>query len=113
MFFLTEVLIDDLAGRSGADPGFFLGGGALISCSTSTPINHIVFFCRTPVVLDRRSSQWGGGGMCTPCSLPLDLPLEVVDPLCPVAFLFVGCIVILKLLYRKKIIIKEMLGKMP
>ena len=54
-----------------------------------------------------------GGGGCTPCSLPLDPPLEVVDPLCPVAFLFVGCIVILKLLYRKKIIIKEMLGKMP
>ena len=32
---------DDTAG---ADPGFFLGGGALVSCSTSTPINHIVFF---------------------------------------------------------------------
>ena len=30
--------------RPGADPGFFLGGGALVSCSTSTPINHIVFF---------------------------------------------------------------------
>ena len=30
--------------RSGADPGFFLGGGALVSCYTSTPINHIVFF---------------------------------------------------------------------
>ena len=29
---------------SGVDPGFFLGGGALVSCSTSTPINHIVFF---------------------------------------------------------------------
>ena len=29
--------------KSGADPGFFLGGGALVSCSTSTPINHIVF----------------------------------------------------------------------
>ena len=28
---------------SGADPGFFLGGGILVSCSTSTPINHIVF----------------------------------------------------------------------
>ena len=47
----------------GADPGFFLGGGALISCSTSTPINHIVFFCRIPVVLEnRRSSQEGAGG---------------------------------------------------
>ena len=30
--------------EAGADPGFFLGGGALVSCSTSTPINHIVFF---------------------------------------------------------------------
>ena len=29
---------------TGADPGIFLGGGALVSCSTSTPINHIVFF---------------------------------------------------------------------
>ena len=28
----------------GADPGFFLGGGALVSCSASTSINHIVFF---------------------------------------------------------------------
>ena len=29
---------------TGADPGFFLGEGALVSCSTSTPINHIVLF---------------------------------------------------------------------
>ena len=29
---------------TGADPELFLGGGALVSCSTSTPINHIVFF---------------------------------------------------------------------
>ena len=51
---------------AGADPGFFLGGGALVSCSTSTPINHIVFFFyRIPVVLEnRRSSQRRGG--CTP-----------------------------------------------
>ena len=28
----------------GADPGFFLGGSALVSRSTSTPINHIVLF---------------------------------------------------------------------
>ena len=51
---------------SGADPGFFLGGGALVSCSTSTPINHIVciFFCRIPVVLENcRSPREGGGGV--------------------------------------------------
>ena len=29
---------------AGADPGYILGGGALVSCSTSTPISHIVFF---------------------------------------------------------------------
>ena len=60
---------------AGADPGFFLGGGALVSCSTSTPINHIVFFGRIPVVLEnRRSSRGGGGGggaVRTPCTLPL------------------------------------------
>ena len=27
-----------------ADPGVFLGGGALVSCSTSTPINHSYYF---------------------------------------------------------------------
>ena len=48
---------------SGADPGFFLGWGALISCSTSTPIN-------------RRSSQGGGGGG-TPRTHPLDPPLNI------------------------------------
>ena len=56
---------------------FFLGGGALVSCSTSTPINHIVFFCRIPVVLqNRRSSQGGGGGgVRSPCTLPQNAPL--------------------------------------
>ena len=49
--------------EAGADPGFFSGGGALVSCSTSTPINHMVFFCTIPVILEnRRSSQRGGGG---------------------------------------------------
>ena len=53
--------------NSGADPGFFLGGGALISCSTSTPINHRVFFYRRiPVVLENRRSSKGGGEGCTP-----------------------------------------------
>ena len=55
----------------------FLGVGALVSCCTSTPINQIVFlfFCRIPVVLEnRRSSR--GGGVRTPCTLPLDPPLK-------------------------------------
>ena len=68
--------------RPGADPGFFLGGGALVSCSTSTPINHIVFFfCRIPVALENRRSSQGGGGVHTPCTLPLDPPLKTVRSL--------------------------------
>ena len=54
----------------GADPGFFLGGGALVSCSTSTPINHIVFFCRIPVVLENRRSSREGGGCAPPAPSP-------------------------------------------
>ena len=62
--------------NTGANPGFFLGGGALVSWSTLTPINHIVFFFgRIPVVLEnRRSSR--EAGVRTPCTLPLDPPLE-------------------------------------
>ena len=43
---------------------------------SSLPINHIVFFfCRIPVVLENRRSSQGGGGVRTPCTLPLDPPL--------------------------------------
>ena len=62
---------------SGADPGFLLGGGSLVSCSTSTPINHIVFFGRILVGFENRRSS-GGGGVHTPCTLPLDLPLMLI-----------------------------------
>ena len=62
--FLLGLQLHFRCSYAGADPGFFSGGGALVSCFTSTPINHIVFsFCRIPVVLEnRRSSQEGGGG---------------------------------------------------
>ena len=58
--------------NSGADTGFFLGGGALVSCSTSTPINHIVFF-----FADYQKTAGNLRGVRTPCTLPLDLPLEL------------------------------------
>ena len=48
----------------------FLGGGALVSCSTSTPIKHIVFFCRIPVVLENRRSSQGGRGCAPPAPSP-------------------------------------------
>ena len=70
--------IRDRCITSGADPGFFLGGGALVSCSTSTPINHNFFFGRIPVVLENRRSYQGAGGVRTPCTLPLDPPLYIL-----------------------------------
>ena len=76
---------------AGADPGFFVRGCALVSCSTSTPINHIVsFFCRIPVVLENcRSSQ--EGGMLTPCTLPLDPPLVFWQLCCQIDIIFTYC----------------------
>ena len=46
----------------GADPGFFLGGGALVSCSTSTPINHIVFFSQNTSCIRKPQVISGGKG---------------------------------------------------
>ena len=64
--------------RGGSRIFFWGGGGALVSCSTSTPINHIVLFflqntscIRKPQVI----SGGRGGGVRTPCTLPLDPPL--------------------------------------
>ena len=59
----------------GADQGFFLGGGTLVSYSTSTPINNIVFFfllqntscIRKPHVI---SGRGGGGGGAHPLHPP-------------------------------------------
>ena len=45
-----------------ADPGFFLGGGALVSCSTSTPINHIVFIFLQNTSCIRKPQVISGGG---------------------------------------------------
>ena len=48
---------------TGADPGFFLGGGVLVSSSTSTPIKHIVFFLQnTSCIRKPQVISWGGDG---------------------------------------------------
>ena len=42
-----------------------------MSCSTSAPIDHIVFcFCRIPVVLEFRRSSQGEGGVAHPLHPP-------------------------------------------
>ena len=40
----------------------FLGGGALVSCSTSTPINHIVFFLAEYQLYKKTAGHLGWGG---------------------------------------------------
>ena len=56
---------------TGADPGFFLGGGALVSCSTSTPINHIFFFLQNTSCIRKPQVISGvGGGVRTPAPSP-------------------------------------------
>ena len=51
---------------TGADPGFFLGGGALVPCSTSTPINHMVFLQNTSCIRKPQVISRGEGGGCAP-----------------------------------------------
>ena len=61
---------------------FFLGGGALGSCSTSTPVNHIIFFLQNTSCIRKPQVITGGGGgvgVRTPCTLPLDPPLVVYN----------------------------------
>ena len=55
----------------------FLGGGSLVSCSTSTPINHIVFFWQNTSCFRKPQVISGGWGVRTPCTLPLDPPLWI------------------------------------
>ena len=45
----------------------FLGGGALVPCCTSIPINHIVFFVQnTSFIRKLQVISGGGGGGCAP-----------------------------------------------
>ena len=57
---------------SGADPVFFLGGGALVSCSTLTPINHIFFFWQNTSCIKKPQviSGVGEGGCAPPAPSP-------------------------------------------
>ena len=50
----------------------FLGGGALVSCSTSTPINHIVFFAQYQLYQKTAGhlGRVGGGGSAHPLHPP-------------------------------------------
>ena len=49
------------AGYTGADPGLFLGGGALVSCSTAILMNHIYFFFLQNTSYIRKPQVISGG----------------------------------------------------
>ena len=55
---------------TGANPGFFLGGGALVSCSASTPIHHIVFFLQNFSCIKKPQVISGRGGGAHPLHSP-------------------------------------------
>ena len=73
--FYFRLIQTDKTHNRGGSRIFFRGGGALVSCSTSTPMNHIVFFFwqNTSCI---RKPQVISGGVRTPCTLPLDPPLH-------------------------------------
>ena len=50
---------------------FNLGADALVSCSTSTPINHIVFFLQNTSCIRKPQVISGGGGGAHPLHPPL------------------------------------------
>ena len=79
-FFKPHIFLPRFVWTSRGGSRIFLGGGALVSCSTSTPINHIVFFF-AEYQLFRKPQVISGGGVRTPCTLPLDPPL--IRPLMP------------------------------
>ena len=65
-------------GGPGRIQDFFSGGGALVSCFTSTPINHIVFFLQNTSCIRKPKVISGGGGVRSYCTLSLDPPLRAI-----------------------------------
>ena len=61
---LKEIMFKSNMNQQGLNIATYRQAYALVSCSTSTPINHIVFFFffgRIPVVLENRRSSQGRG----------------------------------------------------
>ena len=79
IYFVSPFVLSFPAHNSqGRIQDFFLGGGALVSCSNSTPINHIVFFLQNTSCIRKPQVISGGGRGRTSCTLPLDPPLVQV-----------------------------------
>ena len=66
----------DLVSFQGRIPDFFRRGCTRLLLYFKTNKPDSFFFGRIPVVLENRRSSWGG--VRTPCTLPLDLPLVLL-----------------------------------
>ena len=78
----------------------FFRRGALVSCSNSTPINHIVFFLQNSSCIRKPQVISGGWGVRTPCTLPLDPSLYPVWFSCRRKSFPVQCEHIKRLIYK-------------
>ena len=58
---LESLNLKQVVTKQGRIQDFFLGGGALLSCSTSTPINHIFFLQNTSCIRKPQVIPRGGG----------------------------------------------------
>ena len=65
-----EMASEEPPQKQGQIQDFFLGGGALVSCSTSTPINHIVFFFLQNTSCIKKPQVISGGGGVQPLHPP-------------------------------------------
>ena len=88
---LTLLVYVTVIVRSRADPGFFLGGGVLVSCSTSTPYKPHSFFLAEYQLYQKTASHLRGGGRSAhplhppprsaPVGYPYFLPYQFCDVL--------------------------------
>ena len=70
---VLESLLSSYRSLSRGGSRSFLGGGALVSCFPSTPINQIyIYFLQNTSCIRKPLVISGGGGLRTPCTLPLD-----------------------------------------
>ena len=78
IYCFTDLVSKPYSQSRGGSRIFFLGGGALVSCSTSTPINHIVFFWQnTSCIRKPQVISWGGWGAHLLHPPPRSAPVRV------------------------------------
>ena len=91
-----HVMLYNMQGRI---QNFLLGGGALVSCSTSTPIIHIVFFWQNTSCIRTPQVILGGGGAHPLHPPPRSTPDMCHVMLCYITYLMLSFIICVMLCY--------------